>query len=49
MLMASPLTKCHIQGGVRKLGDILPISQCISETVRDTAIVPVEVEYETVP
>ena len=30
--------------GVRKLSDFRPISRCILETVRDTAIVAIEVE-----
>jgi len=41
----SPLTGApNTRGRVRKLGDFCPISWRISETVRDTAIVAVEVE-----
>ena len=43
-LMASPVTEAPNTGGVRKLGDFWPKSWCVSETVRDTALVATEVE-----
>jgi len=32
-----------------KWGSFWPISQCISEPVRDTAVVAIEVKWETIP
>jgi len=39
--------RCAEYKGVRKLGDIWPISWCILQTVLDMAIVAIEVEQET--
>jgi len=44
----TPTRAPNTRGG-EKCGNFLPISWCISETVRDTTIVAIEVEQETIP